>query len=89
MEKKNGFMIHDWMIHREKLSGNYLTCSAFLYHETDGGKERYRGGYELLAMEIGVTTPSIYNILRKLSSPARPLVDASDMKSIRLIVYAK
>lgn len=63
---KNGFMIMNWMVAKKGLSGNELVCYAFLYHETDGGKQVYVGGYEGIAKAIGSTFPTAYNLLRKM-----------------------
>ena len=80
------FMIENWMVTREKLSGNCLVCYAYLYAATNGCNEPYTGGYEQLAQDIGVTIPTVYNVLKKLSVPNRPLIDCTDMNSIRCIV---
>ena len=61
------FSIENWMINKYCLNGNELVGFAFLWKRTNGGKERYDGGYSELAAAIGVTIPTTYNVLRKLT----------------------
>lgn len=84
MDKKNGFVIYDWMVKDKGLSGNELVCYALLYRETKNGTESFCGGYEAIATAMGVTFPTAYNVLRKLES--KGLVTYFDYSDIKVVV---
>lgn len=80
---KNGFMIMEWMVSDKGLSGNELVCYAYLYDATQNGQQVYNGGYEGIAKAIGVTFPTAYTMLRKLS--AHGLVSYDNVKEISVV----
>ena len=80
---KNGFLIMDWMVLDKGLSGNELVCYAYLYQQTDAGKQPFKGGYESIAKAIGVTFPTAYNVLRKMKD--RGLVDYEAVNDVSLV----
>ena len=61
------FLIESFMTNKIGLSGNELVAYAFLYDATAKGTEVYMGGYTELAAAMGVTIPTTYNVLRKLT----------------------
>ena len=66
MSKNSSFSVFEWMVTEKGLSGNGLVCYALLYAQTEKGHKAYDGGYEWLAMAMGVTVPTAYNVLNKL-----------------------
>lgn len=82
---KKTIVIEDWMIEREKLTGNVLICYAYLWQETDGGKEPYVKGYQPIAERMGVTTPSVYNALKALRD--KGLVRYDEAKYIKVVQF--
>lgn len=80
---KNGFIVMDWMVSKKGLSSNELLCYAFLWRETDGGKQAYKGGYEGIAKAIGCTFPTAYSVLRKMKD--RGLVNYDFVSEITVL----
>ena len=62
---KKSFLIYDFMT-AAGLSGNELVAYAFLYDATEEGKKKYEGGQDEIARNIGVTIPTVYNVLNKM-----------------------
>lgn len=87
MATKNGFMVMSWMVKKYGLNGNDLVGYAYLYAETNQGKEAYTGGYRGLSEGIGVTAPTAYNVLSKLKK--NNLIEYNDTNSVRVVVDAK
>ena len=64
--RKEKFIIFEFMTGELGLSGNELVAYAFLYNETLCGKKLYEGGQDVIAANIGVTIPTVYNVLNKM-----------------------
>ena len=64
--RKEKFVIFEFMTGKLGLSGNELVAYAFLYDATGGGKKQYEGGQDEIAENIGVTIPTVYNVLKKM-----------------------
>lgn len=81
------FYVESFMTEKLGLNGNELVGYAFLYAMTKQGAEVYMGGYTELAVAMGVSVPTTYNVMKKLVD--RGLVQFGDVRSgIRLKAVA-
>lgn len=81
MTKK--IIIESWMVDEKRLSGNELVCYAYVWNMTNGGDVEYTGGYASIAKAIGVTAPSVYNVLGKLRE--RGMVQYESLSAISVM----
>lgn len=63
---KKSYEIQPFMMEKMKLSGNELVLFAILWKETDGGKKMAQMDYQGWSAAMGVTIPTLYNVLNKL-----------------------
>ena len=63
-----GFEVRKFMTVDMGLSGNNLVVYAFLWNQTNGGTKPYTDGYMRISEAVGVTIPTVYNVLEKLRS---------------------
>ena len=61
------FMIEQWMTGGLGLSGNELVLFAIIWKESKKGEQAVDGDYEGLSQAMGVSVPTLYSCIKRLT----------------------